>query len=86
MVVLRSNKRLHNMGLHDKLPNVLAQQLITSLNGLASHTDLQHEFKRTLLEVIRLPQDKALEYLLSQLEPTVLINADIASKRQVYHV
>ena len=67
---------------------VLSQDVMSQLapivTALPNHTDLLLELKTSLLEAIRMPKKEAVNHLRIRLEPAVLVNDDVAPKRNVY--
>lgn len=56
------------------------------IKKLPEYADLLLEVKNSLFEAITLPKSEAIKYLRIRLEPAVLVNDDIAPKRDIYRV
>ncbi len=59
-------------------------ELTDLINPLPSHSDLLTEVKTSLLESIALDKPLAINHLRIRLEPAILVNDDIATKRDIY--
>ena len=67
-----------------KLTKPQIAELSAAIENLPCHTDLLMEVKTSLSEAIVLDKTQAIKFLRIRLEPAVLVNDDIATKRDVY--
>ena len=59
-------------------------QLSTTIDALPTNTDILLEIGDSVSEAINLTKAEAIKHLQIRLEPAVLINDDVATKRYVY--
>ena len=67
-----------------KLTKTVQSQLGALISTIPDYTDSLHEVRISLNESMKMNKPDALKHLRIRLEPSVLVNDDIAQKKDVY--